>query len=69
MGIFAQLKHGNREDYKAQLGALHRREARIRLMLATLRDLDEEHQQAMAAYLKRKKEIHREIADIQDRRT
>ena len=65
MGIFGQLKQRNREDYKAQLGALHRREARIRLMLSTLKDIDEEHQQAVAAYLRRKQEIHREIENIQ----
>ena len=65
MGFFKDRNHGNREDYKAQLGSAHRREARIRLMLTTLKDLDEEHQQAVAAYLRRKLEIHREIADIQ----
>ena len=58
MGIFAQLRQRNRENYKEQLSSVHRREARIRLMLTTLRDLDEEHQ-------RRRQQIYREIADIQ----
>ena len=58
MGFFSDRKHGNREDYKAQLGSAHRREARIKEKMSTMKALDVE-------YLKKKRQLYREIADIQ----